>query len=154
MNFSDSEGRVWDVSISLGIARRLADQKIINLIDVSNIEETVGALINPVKMLDVLWCIVHKQAASIDVDQTNFEDALDQSSLTDALSAVQEAIRVFTQALEKNMGRALETSKEKLDKILQKRADTLIGILEGPEMEKKMEEELSKIKDETLKNIG
>lgn len=88
--FTDSEGREWEVKLTIGVERKVHEAAGVYLSDLSD-NATLDRLANEsVLLADVLWAIVGPQAAERKIAKQGFEDALYGESLEAAQKAVIE----------------------------------------------------------------
>lgn len=103
-DFTDSQGRVWVVNLSLAAARR------IDLADASAIYDKPIAILNSQKANDRLfedlqfndalqmffiWCIVKPQADKLEVTEDDFAESLSPQAMHAAKAALWEALSDF-----------------------------------------------------------
>lgn len=95
--FTDSQGRVWSVSLSLASARRLRDELSIDIQDVLNPEAGLmgRVLYDPFALGRVLWCLSRDQAAERGLTEDEFIAGFTGDVLDLAREAVAQAVIEF-----------------------------------------------------------
>lgn len=141
----------FDLTISLGMARGMANAEIIDLVNISNFQDIANHLINPLVTLDILWFIVKKQVPE-GLSREDFEDSLGLD-LQPVFKKVQESAVAFIRALEPNTGAALEKALSKMGILIGKRADALIELVDSDKLEKSADREIAKVVAELEKSL-
>lgn len=155
MIFKDDKGRDWDLSISLGTARRLHREEVVSLIgDKDSFERLIYVLADPVAMLDVIWAIVKPEAVKREIDQSDFEEAIGTSSLADAIDCVRKSIENFIQGLDPNMHKVFAKGWEQILQMADKRTEHALKMIEDPEILEKMEQQSEKEIENVKRKLG
>ena len=153
MNFKNTKEETFDVSINLGLARRMAKADIIDLVNISNFQDIANYLINPLIALDMLWFIVEEQAKDKGYDnREDFEESLGLD-LQPIFKKIQDSAVAFILALEPNTGNALKKSLSKMGLLIGKRADALISLVDSEKLEKSADREIHRIVTELEKEL-
>ena len=145
MKFKCASGLEWDVSINLGIARKMAADEVIDLVNIAGFEELAQKLVNPIVALDVLWNVVEEQAKERGLDKFNFEKGITEEVLPVAYNAISRSAVSFIQALEQNTGNALEKGLGQIREMINQRSKALIDLMDSPKLQQKMKDEIEEM---------
>ena len=148
MKFTCAKGHEWDVTLNLGIARKMASDEVIDLVNIAGFEELAQKLVNPIIALDVLWSVVEEQAKERELDKFEFEKGITEEVLPLAYNAITRASVSFIQALEQNTGNALEKGLGQIREMINQRSKALIDLMDSPKLQQNMKDEIQEMVEE------
>jgi hypothetical protein len=113
LSFRDSEGRTWKLKMTLGVARRVADELGIDLLDLTSAQKDGEPLMTRLGvdlslLVDVLYLMVKPQADQQGVDSETFGESLDGDTIAEARTAFWEALSDFFRRLRPGTAKAIE----------------------------------------------
>ena len=132
--------------VTIGKARKLKEQGLVDLMDAANFTELLMVLSDPANRLNILWTIVKDQLDGR--DQSWFEDNLEDVS--EAFASLDEDIRLFIQGL---TGEAFSVRWEKAQEQIHKLLDKEMSLVDDIMNSDQMEERMSKLKDKALQEL-
>tara|TARA_A100001391_G_scaffold154773_2_gene112563 strand:- start:3521 stop:4027 length:507 start_codon:yes stop_codon:yes gene_type:complete len=143
--FADKTGRVFDCSISFGIARTLKnrDENPIDLLDPDDLSRVLS---DPYERFDLLFSIIESQAkaAELDADAFGLRVATRQCYI-DAHAALTEALSDFFHMMDRpDLAAVIELAIESTGKLQQLAVDKI----RGPETRAKIDAEISRVNQE------
>ncbi len=95
-NFNDSQGRTWPLSISYATCKRILAQCDINILDVAQIDQTIGRMrLDNLLVGDTVLCLCSAECTARGISLDNFQDSLDGEALDCASSALLEGLASF-----------------------------------------------------------
>lgn len=95
-NFTDSQGRTWPLSISYATCKRIQSQCDINILDVAQIDHTIGRMrLDNLLVGDIVLCLCSAECTARGISLDNFQDSLDGEALDCASSALLEGLASF-----------------------------------------------------------
>lgn len=152
--FTDLENREWEVSITVGVIRKVRQKLSIDLADAFEIDskgqlktKVLGQIAaDPVLLIDVLYCICEEQANARNVSDTAFGELFSTGEMIeDACNAFMYGLmRFLPPAKRLVMERVLQIANRNLKEV----QDKAKAALEDPQMQ----EEISKIWKEQFLN--
>ena len=155
MTFTCDNGHDWNVAITLGVARRLGNEKVIDLVtDMRGLESLMQDMSSSVKMLDVLWAIVKPEAQERGLSQDDFEAGLGTEKVKEAIRCVQESIENFIHGLDRNMHEVLTKGRTRLHELTRMETEAAIDLMNSQEAMESFEKVLTDRKDAAKKNFG
>lgn len=96
--FKDADGRDWNLTLTLGVARRIKDDLGIDFGAIGDGSLFFKLAGDPYKLGAVLWLLIEREAERRKITDEQFLDALDGDVLGAAISALGEAVVNFTPA--------------------------------------------------------
>ena len=95
-NFTDALGRTWPLSISYATCKRIQSQCDINILDVAQIDHTIGRMrLDNLLVGDIVLCLCSAECTARGISLDNFQDSLDGEALDCASSALLEGLASF-----------------------------------------------------------
>jgi hypothetical protein len=95
-NFTDALGRTWPLSVSYATCKRIQSQCDINLLDVAQIDQTIGRMrLDNLLVGDIVLCLCSAECTVRGISLDSFQDALDGEALDSASSALLEGLAHF-----------------------------------------------------------
>ena len=95
-NFTDSQGRTWPLNISYASCKRIQSQCDINILDVAQIDQTIGRMrLDNLLVGDIVLCLCSAECTARGISLDNFQDSLDGEALDCASSALLEGLANF-----------------------------------------------------------
>ena len=115
-NFTDALGRTWPLSITYATCKRILAQCEINLLDVAQIDQTIGRMrLDNLLVGDIVLCLCVSECTARGISIDSFQDALDGEALDGASSALLEGLANFFRRGQK--GKLLTEMISKLKKM-------------------------------------
>lgn len=96
--FLDSQGRAWNLAITIGSARRVKEATAVDLGKVSDGKLFIELGLDPFKFAAVLYSLCEKQAETRNVEPEEFAESLNGDAIDSAMQALIEAIVLFCRA--------------------------------------------------------
>jgi hypothetical protein len=90
--FKDTQGHEWDCKLVTSTILRVRDGAGVDLL---NIEKYAEAFADPIKVIDVIWCIVKPQAAALGLSYEQFIDRIDGDTVHHAGEAIEQGLLDF-----------------------------------------------------------
>ncbi len=95
-NFTDTLGRTWPLNISYATCKRILAQCDINILDVAQIDQTIGRMrLDNLLVGDIVLCLCSAECTARGISLDNFQDSLDGEALDCASSALLEGLANF-----------------------------------------------------------
>ncbi len=95
-NFTDTLGRTWPLAISYSTCKRILAQCDINILDVAQIDQTIGRMrLDNLLVGDIVLCLCSAECTARGISLDNFQDSLDGEALDCASSALLEGLANF-----------------------------------------------------------
>lgn len=95
-SFTDTSNRRWNLSLSIGTAKKVRDQTGVNLLAIVDQPQIlIGLAEDPVKFVDVLFVLVSDQADALSVSDIAFGESIDGEVLEAATLAFLESLTKF-----------------------------------------------------------
>ena len=95
-NFTDTLGRTWPLAISYSTCKRILSQCDINILDVAQIDQTIGRMrLDNLLVGDIVICLCSAECTARGISLDSFQDALDGEALDCASSALLEGLANF-----------------------------------------------------------
>lgn len=93
--FTDTTGRKWHLKLNVAAVRRLKAETGLDLFASADgsLFKQLGA--DPLQFCNVLWCLVADQAATRQIDEATFWEAIDDTALDAATMAFFEGLIAF-----------------------------------------------------------
>lgn len=134
--FSDSEGREWNLRFNVGNVDAIRKKTGINFSKLKDGSVFLELLNDYEKLAEVLWHLIEKQAAGQDVSPESFADALDGEALDAGLTAITEAVINFQgsaqrQAISDMIAKTLEGHEKSMQAVCDWIERESPSILEG-----------------------
>ena len=113
-SFTDTEGREWNLTITIATVRRVRKALKIDLLSKDMTEILEKVVCDPVMLCDVLFLIVEKEAESLGVTDEAFGEAMGGDAVEEGAKAFLGALGDFTPNPRDRarVGKALETILE------------------------------------------
>lgn len=118
LTFTDAQGRVWDVTVTVATIKRVRA-----LLGVDLLEAVAGKLVDqllrdPILLADVVYAVCKPQADAAGVSDEAFGEALAGQPIDNATEALLRAIVAFCPSPtdRKNLGQAIATTNRVLEK--------------------------------------
>ena len=128
-NFTDSQGRTWPLSISYATCKRIQSQCDINILDVAQIDQTIGRMrLDNLLVGDIVLCLCSVECTARGISLDNFQDSLDGEALDCASSALLEGRAGFFRRGQK--GRLLTEMISKLKQMEQTATNQALADIE------------------------
>lgn len=105
--FRDGAGRVWNLAINIGLARRVRDEMAVDFGQVTDGQLFITLSDSPEKLAGTLWLLVERQAERQSVTPEDFAESLDGDALDGAMEALAEAIILFSRSHQRQAVRTL-----------------------------------------------
>jgi hypothetical protein len=141
----DREGRVWNIEINPWSIRRVREALNINLLEMLEKDSTLAEdLEDPVRSVELVWCLCQPQAAEREVSEKSFWESLDQDMLDSAGLAIMEGIANFSRAA---IRPALETVAAKTAKLRDRLTGQVQEAIASGELERYLDKEMDKLLD-------
>lgn len=122
--FKDTEGRTWEIAINTTAIKRVREMCDVNLLDIAD-KEVLQQLSNDLVLLvDVLYCLVKKQADEAGVTDEKFGEALGGDVLDDAVVAFRKELVDFFPKRRRETLRKLLEKEEALEQAALSRIET------------------------------
>lgn len=138
----------YSTKITLGLARKLKESEVVDLLDVKAMAELTEIMSSPLQKLDLLWEVVKRNNQLEESDRETFEDSLED--IDQAFKSLEADIESFIQALGKACSQRWSSLQKHAEKILNKEMETIEGLLES----KQVTDLLNRTRDDALKNLG
>jgi hypothetical protein len=139
----DKEGRFWDIKIDLWNLRRVRQALDINLLEILEKESSLGhELDDPVRSVELIWCLCQPQAAEREISEQSFWEALDQDMLDAAGLAILEGLANFSRAAVRP---AMAKVAEKTRKLQETLSARVVAVLASGELDRMLDAEMSKL---------
>lgn len=108
-SFRDTEGRPWDVHVTVATVARVRRLVGVDLLDIGS-EEFIKSLNDPVSLANVLFAVCEPQALQRNISDEQFGESLAGDVLNQASRALMEAIADFfpSETQRKALRRVLE----------------------------------------------
>lgn len=113
--FKDTEGRSWDLSLTIGDVKRVKNLVGVDLLDARQGQLLSDLASDPVATVDVLYAIVKPEADARNVSDEQFGAALDGESVRKAIDAFVEALIDFFARFQPATGAVLRALWGKLE---------------------------------------
>ena len=144
--FTDTNGREWRLSFSLGNARRVKNELGFDIGDLHGGKAFAMLALDPMKLGHLLWVLCESQADAMKVDEESFAEGFGGETLTDALSALEVAVINFSPPyLRETVRKAIAVSIETLEQgaataveMVEEHKEQIKGVIEK-ETRKQME---------------
>ena len=95
-NFTDTLGRTWPLAISYSTCKRILAQCDINILDVAQIDQTIGRMrLDNLLVGDIVLCLCSAECTARGISLDNFQNSLDGEALDCASSALLEGLANF-----------------------------------------------------------
>lgn len=165
MKLIDCKQREWNLEIKISHAKRFIEQLNFDLIE-GEIPSIIGRLMQePMTRLKILWILIKPQADQLDVSEDDFWDSVGTSELRLVNDLLKESIVNFIAAHHPGSDSAVQASISRYGQILKKQIEMQVGIMENPEITKKVdlvskqlqerfESELGKLSIDSLELVG
>lgn len=113
LTFKDVAGREWDLKLNLGIAKRLKDDKVIDLTRVleKEMRRFKELMSDPFDLAGVVWEIVKPQVAAKELDFEQWITSLNGDALDAMIDAFSRAVADFSPALRPLILKGMEKGK-------------------------------------------
>jgi hypothetical protein len=135
------DGKTISTKITLGKARKLAEDKIVDLLDRDGVMKLNDIFSSPVQKLDFLYEVVKDQVES----QESYEENLD---IQEAFESLEVDIANFFQAVDTTS--RWESLRKHNEKVSQKQIDLMESVLDDPKIASMMDS----LKDSALAKLG
>lgn len=96
LTFSDSAGRAWTVSITVGTVTRLREMMGLDLMEAIEGDLVPKLMHDPVLLCNALFCVCKPEADARGVTDVQFGESMGGDSLAHGEEALLEAIRFFS----------------------------------------------------------
>ena len=155
--FKDSEGRPWTIVATVHTVRRVkrdtadADNGFEG-IDLTKAEVITTLGDDVFELGEVLYSLCQDQAKERDLDEDQFASAFDGDVIQGAVECLIDAMVSFTRPAKKRQAlkKALAKKAEMEEKVLEAQNE----VLDGPLLDKSLENEMSNLKDELEQQFG
>tara|TARA_B100000519_G_scaffold57573_2_gene48144 strand:- start:343 stop:834 length:492 start_codon:yes stop_codon:yes gene_type:complete len=146
--FTDTEGRVWNVQLTVHLAKQVKQRLDVDLLN-EQIHETLASLTDDiVKGVDVLYVLCSEQAEKNNVTDEQFGQSLSGDVLFDGINAMVEALIDFFPNPKKRMW--IRKLWEKSTDHQNQTNDKMLAILENEEIDRELELRLNQTKDDAI----
>lgn len=146
--FTDTEGRVWNVQLSVYLAKQVKQRLNVDLLN-EQIHETLASLTDDiVKGVDVLYVLCSQQAEKNNVTDEEFGRSLSGDVLFDGINAMVEALIDFFPNPKKRMW--IRKLWEKSTDHQNQTNEKMLAILENEEIDRELELRLNQTKDDAI----
>ena len=132
----------YNFRITFGTARKLRDEKIVDLLG-ANVAESVSELLYDLEKIGMACATI--MAQSPDGLDENLIDNLGPDDIHQLRGALRLAIINFIQTARPEMSQATEKLIEKKHNLLSKASQTVVTYLEGDTLDKKLEQSISEL---------
>lgn len=136
----------FSTKINLGVARRLKEAGVIDLLDSESYPELSETLSSPIKALDLLWEIVKEQAEAIPMTKIEFEDNLE---LGEGLKALMAGVDFFIQELGPGSSTRWSGFQKHSQSVMKHQTEALEALMTDPAVKGMIEE----IKDNAISEM-
>lgn len=138
--FSDTAGRVWTVSISVGTVTRVRSMMSVDLMEAIE-GDLVPKLMNDVVLLcNVLYCVCKPEADARGVSDVQFGEAMGGDALGAGEEALLEALTFFSHPSRRD---AFRKTWQKTKAVRSQAAALACKRLEDPRLDRKLEQMLN-----------
>jgi len=93
--FTDAEGRVWDVHIDIPTAQRVRRMTELNILDADGKQGIINTVDDPLALAEILYATLKPQADKLTVLAADFYKAFHGDVITEARTAFWEALTDF-----------------------------------------------------------
>ena len=139
----DREGRVWTIDINPWNIRRVREALNINLLEMLEKDSTLAEeLEDPVRSVELVWCLVQPQAAERNVTEKSFWEALDQDMLDAAGLAILEGLANFSRAA---IRPAMARVAAKTSQLRQTLTRQVVAAIDSGELDRVLDAEIAKL---------
>jgi hypothetical protein len=139
--FKDTAGRTWDLTLSVGTVRRIKDALDVDLMAVLDNDVLAKLSIDLELFVNCLFVICQEQAKEAGVSDEQLGSALGGDVFDEAAAAFTQALVDFFPQRRREV---LARLAGKVSDLESKAAQLAIGKLDGPAMEKRIEQEFTK----------
>jgi|TARA_R100000482_G_scaffold22965_2_gene6724 hypothetical protein len=146
--FTDTEGRVWNVQLTVHLVKEVKQRLDVDLLD-EQVHETLTLLTGDiVKSVDVLYILCSSQADKNEISDVEFGQSLYGDVLFEGINAMVEALIDFFPNPKKRMWirRLWEKSTSHMDKT----NDEMLNLLEDEKIEKELDHQREQSKKKAI----
>ncbi|WP_348700895.1 hypothetical protein [uncultured Limnobacter sp.] len=146
--FTDTEGRVWNVQLTVHLVKEVKQRLDVDLLD-EQVHETLTLLTGDiVKSVDVLYILCSSQADKNEISDVEFGESLYGDVLFEGINAMVEALIDFFPNPKKRMWirRLWEKSTSHMDKT----NDEMLNLLDDEKIEKELEHQREQSKKKAI----
>jgi hypothetical protein len=95
-NFTDTEGRVWPLSITYASCKKILAECDVNILDVASIDQTIGRLrLDNLLVGDIVLCLCAQECRTRGLSLDDLRASLDGEALDQASNALLEGLAAF-----------------------------------------------------------
>jgi len=107
--FTDTDGRQWTVKLTHARIHAVIDAVGVDLRLLTD-KKTIDAIMDPAIVYTIIWTLVHDQH---DASEQDFAEAIDGGVYYQMSTALEDAMRFFSQAAQPILAAALERAHQK-----------------------------------------
>lgn len=154
MKFEDCEGRPWDLTITVGKAAALIENHELDFIEGDVNQNVTRVLESPRLRLDMAWTLIKDQAKEQDIEEMDFLNAIGPNEIMAINNGLKESIVNFIVAQRPESASSVENTISNYGLLMKKQAEMQVAIMSNPAIEKKIEEQMEKVKAGLLEELG
>lgn len=150
----DNTGQQWELHMRLSHARVIESQTGVAVLSPETAEDTIVALVmNPTRMIDVLWLLVRQQVQDAGLTREEFEDRFDGKSWHAAEEALSREIVNFIQSFDPVRAKLWTSILRKAKQVSELQVAKIEAILDSPEMTTAIETEMDRVVTEAMSSL-
>lgn len=156
LSFKDTEGRSWDLTLSIGDIKRVKSLTGVDLLDAKEGKILSDLATDPITTVDVLFAICKPEAETRGISDEAFGAALDGDAVRKAIDAFIEALVDFFLRFQPTTGAVLKALWERLGEADRKAGEIAKKRIESEIVGQIVEKQLQKAEmevDASLKKI-
>lgn len=145
--FRDTNGRQWQLSVTVGAMKRVQALCGVNLYQIIELDNSKTSLLDrlasdPILLVDVLYAVCKPQADQIHVSDSDFGEAMTGQTIDDASDALlQEIVDFFPEAKRQAMTRVLSAAR----RFRTAQEKHLMDLVQDPDFDRKIDSALQKL---------
>jgi len=146
--FTDTEGRVWNVQLTVHLVKEVKQRLDVDLLD-EQVHETLTLLTGDiVKSVDILYVLCSHQADKNEISDIEFGQSLYGDVLFEGINAMVEALIDFFPNPKKRVW--IRRLWEKATNHMDKTNDQMLELLEDEKIEQEMDQQMAKTKKQAI----
>lgn len=139
--FVDLRQRQWVLELTVGLAQEIRRDESIDLLNAHNGEALTKLASDDERLVRVLWMVIDSRATELGVTPEEFARSLGGETLGDAMTALEEAIVLFTPPAKRL---AIRKLVDKAREVQRRTIELMVGKIDSPATTRTIESHLRK----------